>query len=244
MANLDDLTQLPDDFDGTVRLFPLPSLVLFPHAMQPLHIFEPRYCEMLTEALATDELITMATLTGTPAAPKGDPPINQTVCLGRILSHTESDDDRHNIILVGIKRAEIVSEIDAGRCFRIARVNVLDDVYAPEGGAERSQLRSDLLTAFGNVIPPTPNVQQSLDELRSASTGLGPITDIISYRLPLPVDLKLQLLGESNVDRRARRLIQFLNSGELVLPAADTEPAKKSAAAQHQIRFPPPFSVN
>ena len=49
MGDLEDLVRLPDDFDGHVRLFPLPSMVLFPHAMQPLHIFEPRYCEMLNE---------------------------------------------------------------------------------------------------------------------------------------------------------------------------------------------------
>ena len=40
MDDLDAVTRLPDDFDGQVRLFPLPDLVLFPHAMQPLHIFE------------------------------------------------------------------------------------------------------------------------------------------------------------------------------------------------------------
>ena len=53
---------LPTDFDGIVRLFPLPNLVMFPHVIQALHIFEPRYCEMLSEALESDHLITMAVL--------------------------------------------------------------------------------------------------------------------------------------------------------------------------------------
>ncbi len=64
MATWDDITGLPQSFNGQVRLFPLPNLVLFPHAMQPLHIFEPRYCDMLQDAMATDQLITMATLVG------------------------------------------------------------------------------------------------------------------------------------------------------------------------------------
>ena len=64
MHNLEDVTRLPDDFDGRVRLFPLPELVVFPHAMQPLHIFEPRYCEMLADSLNTDQLIAITTLTG------------------------------------------------------------------------------------------------------------------------------------------------------------------------------------
>ena len=59
MHNLEDVTRLPDDFDGRVRLFPLPDLVVFPHSMQPLHIFEPRYCEMLAESLESDSLIAL-----------------------------------------------------------------------------------------------------------------------------------------------------------------------------------------
>jgi ATP-dependent Lon protease len=240
MGNLDDLTRLPEGFDGTVRLFPLPSLVLFPHAMQPLHIFEPRYCEMLAEALATDDLITMATLTGDPPAPKTEPPINRTVCVGRIFSHVPQEDDRHNILLVGIKRARVVSEIDAGRCFRIAKVNVLDDVYPPDGNQRRGQLRRDLLQTFAEVIPSTASGQQSLNELLAGSTGLGPITDIISFRLPLPVELKLRLLGESNVDRRAQQLINFLRSSGLNLKAADESATGKT----ERLPFPPPFSAN
>lgn len=240
MGNLDDLTRLPDGFDGTVRLFPLPSLVLFPHAMQPLHVFEPRYCEMLAEALATDDLITMATLTGEPPEPKSPPPINRTVCVGRIFSHVPREADRHNILLVGIKRAEVISEVDAGRCFRIAKVKVLDDVYPPEGNAQRGQLRRALLRTFAKVIPATATGEQSLNELLAGSTGLGPIADIISFRLPLPAEQKLQLLGESNVDRRAERLMDFIKTSELSLQTTDPTEEDQTPGLQ----FPPPFSTN
>ena len=47
--------QLPDDFSGIVRLFPLPELVLFPHVVQPLYVFEPRYVEMFEHALMSDQ---------------------------------------------------------------------------------------------------------------------------------------------------------------------------------------------
>ncbi|NND97245.1 MAG: LON peptidase substrate-binding domain-containing protein, partial [Pirellulaceae bacterium] len=134
MADLDDVTRLPDDFDGRVRLFPLPQSVLFPHAMQPLHIFEPRYCEMLTESLTTDKLIAMTTLTGGHASIVDDlPPIASTACIGKIISHVEVEDDRHNILLVGIKRARIIRELDTGRPFRMAEIDVKDDIYPPAG---------------------------------------------------------------------------------------------------------------
>ena len=87
MHDLSDVTRLPDDFDGRVRLFPLPGLVLFPHAMQPLHIFEPRYCEMLRESLAGDQLIAMATLhDGVPSKVGSDPAIDRIVCIGKVIS--------------------------------------------------------------------------------------------------------------------------------------------------------------
>ncbi|MCC7084863.1 MAG: LON peptidase substrate-binding domain-containing protein, partial [Pirellulales bacterium] len=50
----------PETFAGTARLFPLPNLVMFPHVLQPLHIYEPRYRAMLEEALDDDKLIAMA----------------------------------------------------------------------------------------------------------------------------------------------------------------------------------------
>ena len=63
MSTFDELSLSREDFSGKVRLFPLPNLVLFPHVMQPLHIFEPRYRDLLEDALAGDRLIAMAVLT-------------------------------------------------------------------------------------------------------------------------------------------------------------------------------------
>lgn len=52
----------PDQFEGHVRLFPLPNLVMFPHVMQALHIFEPRYRSMFEEALDDDRLVALGSL--------------------------------------------------------------------------------------------------------------------------------------------------------------------------------------
>jgi uncharacterized protein len=243
MDDLDAVTQLPDDFDGRVRLFPLPEMVLFPHAMQPLHIFEPRYCEMLSEALAGDHLIAMSTLTGGDiGGVLTDPPIASTVCLGRIISHAEVEEGRHNVLLVGVRRAQVVTELDAGRPFRMATVDVLDDIYPPTGATERGQLKSDLLEAFGEVIPASVNAQQNLHDLMAGQMGLGPITDIISYTLPFEVVEKLRLLSDSNVDSRAAELVRLLRSGSINLQSVST--AEFSDNARGKQEFPPPFSLN
>ncbi len=243
MQNLDDVTQLPDNFDGRVRLFPLPELVVFPHAMQPLHIFEPRYCELLQEALKTDRLIAMATLTGGIATTIDQtPPIAQTVCLGKIISHAEVEADRHNILLVGIRRARIVREIDAGRTFRIAEIDVTEDIYPPLGAESRVELKQRLLDAFGEIIPVSANVQKNLHELMAGQMGLGPITDIVSYTLPFDAEDKLRLLSQPNVDARAEELIALLQSGKIVLHSVSVE--EQSIDDPDNEKFPPPFSMN
>lgn len=245
MHNLEDVTRLPDDFDGQVRLFPLPELVVFPHAMQPLHIFEPRYCEMLAESLGGDRLIAMATLTGGhPSWINQQPPIASTVCLGKIISHAELEDDRHNILLVGMRRAKVIREIDAGRPFRIAEVAVTEDVYPPAGSEGRLELKKQLLTAFADVIPVNKTVQQNLHELMAGQMSLGPITDIIAYTLPFGVEQKLKLLAETDVDSRARELVRLLRSGTIQLDGFDAEIEGLSDHAANEPGFPPPFSLN
>ena len=245
MHNLEDVTRLPDDFDGFVRLFPLPDLVVFPHSMQPLHIFESRYCELLTESLEDDRLIAMATLTGGIATSTHDhPPIASTVCVGKIISHAQVEHDRHNILLVGTKRARIIREVDAGRPFRIAEVEVDSDIYPPSGADSRLLLKAELLKAFGSIIPATANVQQNLHELMAGQMGLGPITDIISYTLPFDVEAKLRLLAEPDVDRRANDLIELLRSGSIELHSVSIEEQSVQESSSGGGKFPPPFSLN
>ena len=189
---------------------------------------------------------TTATTLSDPSVPvKGDPPIAKTVCIGRIVSHDEREDERHNILLVGIKRANVTAEIDAGRCFRIAKIDVLEDLYPPTGVAKRSDLRAELLSEFGKVIPATKTVQKGLSELLAGAMGLGPITDIIAHTLPLKVEMKLQLLAEPDVDQRARQLIRFLAGGAVKLEHVEKH-AKQNADQDSGLGlpFPPPFSIN
>src|SRR5262245_21174118 len=103
-----DETTIPRDFAGCVRLFPLPNLVLFPHVVQPLHIFEHRYCEMLEEALCSDGLVAIVLLEpGWERDYEGRPAIAPVACLGKVLSHERLPGNKHNLLLRGMCRAAI-----------------------------------------------------------------------------------------------------------------------------------------
>jgi len=266
MASMDEVVELPEDFNGQVRLFPLPELVVFPHAMQPLHIFEPRYCDMLADALASDSLIAMATLVGGPGqAYSQRPEISPNICIGKIVSHVETEDGRHNILLIGAKRARVRRELLTNRSFRIADVDVAADFSPPGDPAAYFTLRRAVLDAFASVIPVNATVQQNLHELMTGQMGLGPITDIISFTLPLGTSAKLALLAQPDVCQRARLLIRLLQdqfkahpgasgfpgahggtqmeSGPESQPGMPLPPSPSTGTAKTR-QFPPPFSPN
>lgn len=234
--NAEDLTFDETRFKGRTRLFPLPDLVMFPHVMQPLHIFEPRYREMLNDALDSDGLIAMSVLApGWEADYEGRPKLLPSLCIGKIVTHQRLGDGRYNVMLLGMRRARLLHEVESGRSFRLAEVELLEEVYPTEGEADRAEMQSVLCRAFQKSLPipdgakPTGPVQ----ELLASELPLGVLTDLAGFALPLDGGLKCRLLDECNVDRRARMLLDALGrpwQGIPLTPAA--------------VGYPPRFSSN
>ncbi|MEM9345227.1 MAG: LON peptidase substrate-binding domain-containing protein [Planctomycetota bacterium] len=102
------------DFSKPIRLFPLASCILLPHATVPLHIFEQRYRAMTKDALDSDGLIAMATFDGDAYQHdyEGTPPIRPIVCVGYIVHHERLYDGRYNMLLQGVARGVVTEEQD------------------------------------------------------------------------------------------------------------------------------------
>ncbi len=234
MTNHEHKAQLPADFKGCVRLFPLPNLVMFPHVVQPLHIFEPRYREMVEEALETDQLIAMAHLQpGWEAAAHEHPVIFPMTCIGRIVSHTRFDDGKFNILLLGLRRAKITHELPLTRPFREAQVTLVEDLYVGSGAPGRAAIQRELLQCFRRFTPESPAAQEQFESLMNNRLPLGVLADIISFTMKFDVSLKQRLLNEANVERRARLLLDELRQ-------LGNSPGK----SDDERTFPPEFSVN
>src|SRR5436190_2850967 len=107
-------------FKGVVRLFPLPNLVLFPHVIQGLHIFEARYRQMTADALAGDGLIAIVALKEGAEEDAERPVIEEVACLGRIVWHEKLPDGRYNLRLRGLSRARIIQEVTTDKLYRTA----------------------------------------------------------------------------------------------------------------------------
>ncbi|MCE5302889.1 MAG: LON peptidase substrate-binding domain-containing protein [Planctomycetaceae bacterium] len=233
MAMFDELTHALERFSGKVRVFPLPNLVLFPHVMQPLRVFEPRYRELLEHALAGDRLVAMAMLApGWEANYEGRPLLYAMACLGHITTYHRLADGTYNVLLLGVRRIRLVREIKPLHQFREAMVELCDDHYPASTTAQQSTLRRRLCEAVTPLLPSLPEVQEQVDQLLGDDVPLGVLTDVIGYMLDSPLAAKQRLLSELNVCRRAELLLTHLAQ-------AGVEAADRASAS-----FPPAFSVN
>jgi len=109
----------------SIPIFPLPNVVLFPNVFLPLHIFEPRYREMVADALTGDRIIGMVLLRpGWEGEYEGRPPVYPIGCAGLITHAEQLPDGRSNIVLRGLEKFRIVDE-DQSRAYRVARIEAL-----------------------------------------------------------------------------------------------------------------------
>lgn len=139
------------DLPATVPVFPLSAALLLPGGRMPLNIFEPRYLQMIDEAIAGGRLIGMIqpALDGA-LRPDGEPELCQVGCLGRVTSFSETGDGRYLIALHGVCRFRVVEEIAVRTPFRQCRI-VPFAADLDERGAEEVN-RPSLLRAFKSYL--------------------------------------------------------------------------------------------
>jgi Lon protease-like protein len=124
----------PDDLPSLIPVFPLQGCILLPRSTLPLNIFEPRYLQMVNDALAKDRVIGIVQPGG--AVDEGESPkgkscaLRQTGCVGRITAFSETDDGRILITLTGIARFNIEREQSSPLPYRTCHVSY--EPYRPD----------------------------------------------------------------------------------------------------------------
>jgi Lon protease-like protein len=207
-----DVTGILNAFSGVVRLFPLPSMVVFPDALVPLKVFEPRYVEMVNDALEDDRLIGMALLKpGYEKDYDGTPDIYPVVCLGRILQHKRLQNGHIDFWLYGLERARIDAEIESeGDVYRRARVELLPDRVEDR---DRDRVARQVRRAL-EMVPGRRSVLHELRrlarEVRGVSAAPGRLADAVATVSDLKPKERYDLLAEAGVAKRFTRLIAQL----------------------------------
>ncbi len=223
-----------EEFGGTARLFPLPNFVFFPHALQPLHIFETRYREMTADALAGDKLIAMVLLKSDSESPSEHlPAIHSMGCLGRVVADQLLPDGRYNLLLRGLGRIRIVEEIPTAQLYRSVQAKIVADRCTSPLEVVmdlRRQLEERILPRFSD----SPIAKQ-MHELFHSELPLGSLCDVLAFALPIPVDWKQKMLEEINEDIRAGMLLEGF---EMITPP------NVGIIGNPNRKFPPDFSAN
>ena len=198
----------PVSIPKVIPLFPLPNLVFFPRTYVPLHIFEPRYREMVQAAAASHRMVGMVLLKeGWEADYEGAPAIFPMGCVGRMMNVQRLSDGRLNILLQGLRRFEIQHEVGA-ESYRQGRI-VLKDLSQPDA-ALPAEIRREIVKVVAGFI------RNSEDGLALSAMLKQPIhDDVLVQNLSFALDftpLEKQFLLESDsLIQQGRRLLDLLH---------------------------------
>lgn len=194
---------------SALKVFPLPSAVLFPHTVIPLHIFEPRYRALVKDALAGDRIMALAQFEpGWEGRYDGRPPMQPMMCAGIIIWDEEVEEGRYNILLQGVCRVRLDSELTGEKAYREVSAHVLPD--PPYAGPEEEQLRQAVFELAGRV---PPSFAENLLPVAARALG-GTLADVVASAIVPEAERRQELLGELDVRRRLESVMADV--GELI----------------------------
>lgn len=188
-------------------LFPLPNIVFFPHTRLPLHVFEPRYRQMVKDVMETDQRIGIVLLrSGWEGDYFGNPAIHGCGTLGTIEQAVPLDDGRFNIVVRGDVRFRILEEVSRVP-YRTARVLAEPEVARQsEAVLAQRQWLADLSHEYLRYLPD----QSAVPEIETVS--LDALTNALIMSLNLDIEEKQKLLEMSDVYERAEEIGNEMSS--------------------------------
>ena len=198
------------DLPNQIPVFPLSNFIIFPKAIVPLNIFEPRYIEMINDSMKSNKLIGMI------QPKKYDdnstiPSLYDVGCLGKIITFKETDDGRYLIELKGLIRFKKISEIETENKYRTLKVNFNefgDDLNSTKEEMKFSDLElifKDLKSLFekkGFIINWKALEKQRLDETINA----------LAMASPFSLEEKQVLLESKNLETRKQKISEIIKT--------------------------------
>ncbi len=191
-----------------IPVFPLSNFIIFPKTTVPLNIFEPRYIEMVNDAMKGNRIIGMiqprkSTLTV--------PPLYKVGCAGKIISFNETEDGRYLIILSGTSRFKIIEELETERLYRKFRVDFKDFLYDLDEKNEEIKF-SDLELIFKNLKSLFVKQGYKIDWNELKKQSLNQTINTLAMASPFSLEEKQVLLETINLNERKKKLEQILST--------------------------------
>ena len=199
-----DVVDFPDIVE--IPIFPLPNVVLFPCTLLPLHIFEPRYTQMVRDVLEGSRQLGIVLLQpGWESSYDGNPEVFDTGGMGVITEYKSLEEGQFNILLSGRQRFRITDFIQK-KPYRIARARLLKEVIPR--GREANEIASKLALSFNELSLESVSQKMNLDLLEKLD--FPTLVNSICSSLSLSIYDKQQLLEMNNLKTRAKAILALL----------------------------------
>jgi Lon protease-like protein len=186
-------------------MFPLPKVVLFPHALLPLHIFEERYRAMTRDVLAGSRFLAVSLIAPGEVVTAEKPAVRRIAGVGEVMMAHELPDGRFNLVLRGRARIRIDDELAPERPYREIAATILPDLPMLDGAELRDgdQSLRALVSQLADAIPEGGEILRQVMAAQETPTEL---VDVLAAALVDDPILRQQLLETREVMRRIERV--------------------------------------
>ena len=199
---------IKENLPKVIPVFPLSNFIIFPKTNVPLNIFEPRYIEMIDDAMKEDRIIGMV-------QPKNStqsiPELYNVGCAGKITSFNETEDGRYLIVLAGISRFKIVEELKIQKLYRKHKVNF--DDFSSDLDEKKEEIKfSDLKLIFNNLKSLFVKEGYNINWKELEKQSLNQTINTLAMASPFSLEEKQILLETVNLNERKKKLELILST--------------------------------
>ena len=200
----------------SIPLFPLPGTVFIPHTMLPLHVFEPRYRDLVGDSVAGNGYLAVPRLRpGWEKGYEGAPPVFEHAGFGKIVRYDPLPDGRANIVVLGLGRIKIRAEITSDKLYRVGEGELLSDLFPEDGRASIEAAVRRMRMMLAQVVSGRPQLAERVGPLLNPEMGSVPFVNGLAHLLLPNVDERQAYLEVHRVDHRIE-VVETLLAGALV----------------------------
>src|SRR3954468_12586946 len=188
-------------------LFPLP-VVLFPGVPLPLHIFEPRYREMLTDIRMVNNLFGLSYFDSS-ISEQEKPPLGHIGCVAEVTEEQALPDGRSNVLTIGLVRYRVDEYVESGGPYLVARISFFEDNDEDdEALANRSREVAETFTRIARAVRILNDERTSLPDI--SDTEPQRLSFLVAAAMEIDAEVKQELLELRSTGERLRRLRDML----------------------------------
>ena len=197
--------KLPEE----ISIFPLSNFIIFPESTVPLNIFEPRYVQMIDDAMKSHRMIGMVQPKKTGDLKK--PNLYNVGCVGKITSFNETDDGRYLIVIKGLSRFKILKEINNGKTYRECEVSFQE--FSDDLNQNFSEIKfKDLELIFKNLKSLFEKKGYMVNWKELENQTLDQTINTLSMASPFSLHEKQILLETVDIENRKIQLEKILST--------------------------------